>query len=160
MSNPGSAATDFIDTLKAFFRSSVKATVRYVKGIGPRCVRSVRRKISEIKNRPPRKDISKVYVLVGYTTKAQVDAKFNSERHMIILRRGLLALIFLLLLFISVNRFTEMINYGELSQMFGVDSISDFLKNDPFSSGKTVTETEVAPQTINNVPVTTSEPSF
>ena len=65
---------------------------------------------------------------------------------MIILRRGLLALIFLLLLFISVNRFTEMINYGELSQMFGVDSMSDFLKNDPFSSNKPVTETEIAGQ--------------
>lgn len=148
MSNNGSAATDFADTLKAFFRSSAKATVRYFKGIGPRIIRFVRRKISEIKNRPPRKDISKVYVLVGYTTKAQVDAKYNAERHMIILRRGLLALIFLLLMFIAVNRFTEMINYGELSQMFGVDSMSDFLKNDPFSSGKTTPETEVAAQPV------------
>ena len=136
MANPANATSDFADTIKAFFKSSVKATVRYFKGLGPRIVRAVRRKINEIKNRPPRKDISKVYVLVGYTTKAQVDAKFNAERHMIILRRGLLALIFLLLLFIAVNRFTEMINYGELSQMFGVDSVSDFLKNDPFSSNK------------------------
>ena len=146
MSNNGSAASDFMDTVKAFAKSSAKATVRYFKGLPSRFVRSVRRKVNEIRNRPPRKDISKVYFLVGYTTKAQVDAKFNAERHMIILRRGLLALIFLLLLFISVNRFTEMINYGELSQMFGVDSMFDFLKNDPFSSNKPVTETEIAGQ--------------
>ncbi len=149
MSRSGDVSSDFIDTVKAFAKSSVKATVRYFKGIPSKVVRFARRKINEIKNRPPRKDISKVYVLVGYTTKAQVDAKFNAERHMIILRRGLLALIFLLLLFISVNRFTEMINYGELSQMFGVDSMSDFLKNDPFSSNKTVTETEVTSPTAN-----------
>ncbi|MBQ5423044.1 MAG: hypothetical protein IIU27_04125 [Clostridiales bacterium] len=146
MSNNGSAASDFMDTVKAFTKSSAKATVRYFKGLPSRFVRFVRRKVNEIRNRPPRKDINKVYVLVGYTTKAQVDAKFNAERHMIILRRGLLALIFLLLLFISVNRFTEMINYGELSQMFGVDSMSDFLKNDSFSSNKPVTETEIAGQ--------------
>ena len=151
MSNQSRTATDLVDTLKAFTKSSAKATVRYFKGIPPRFVRFVRRKINEIKNRPPRKDISKVYVLVGYTTKAQVDAKFNAERHMIILRRGLLALIFLLLLFIAVHRFTDMINYGELSQMFGVDSVSDFLKNDPFSSGKTPAETEVTAQTVNNL---------
>lgn len=146
MSNNGSAASDFMDTVKAFTKSSGKATVRYFKGLPSRFVRFVRRKVNEIRNRPPRKDINKVYVLVGYTTKAQVDAKFNAERHMIILRRGLLALIFLLLLFISVNRFTEMINYGELSQMFGVDSMSDFLKNDPFSSNKPAAETEIAGQ--------------
>ena len=150
MANPGKT-TDIAETIKAFTKSSAKATVRYFKGLPSRVVRFVRRKVNEIKNRPPRKDISKVYVLVGYTTKSQVDAKFNAERHMIILRRGLLALIFLLLLFIAVHRFTDMINYGELSQMFGVDSVSDFLKNDPFSSGKTPAETEVTAQTVNNL---------
>ena len=37
-------------------------------------------------------------------------------------------------MFIAVNRFISAVNYGELSQMFGFDSITDFVKNDPFSS--------------------------
>ena len=64
----------------------------------------VKRKIKEYRNRPKRTDISRVYVVVGYTTKKRVDEKFNAERRMMIIRRGLLALIFLLVIFIAVDR--------------------------------------------------------
>ena len=122
----------FLETLRLFWGSSVRATKRFIKNLPSRVIGHFRRKIREYKNRPPRKDISKVYVLVGYTTKQQVDNKFNAERHMIILRRGLLILIFAVLMFISVSRFLDAMNYGELSQIFGFDSVSEFVVNDPF----------------------------
>ena len=62
---------------------------------------------------------------------------------MMIIRRGLLVLIFILILLIAVNRFTEMINYGELSQIFGVDSFEEVVENDPFAD-RTTQSTSVA----------------
>jgi hypothetical protein len=60
---------------------------------------------------------------------------------MMIIRRGLLVLIFLLIIFIAVNRFTELINYGELSQIFGVNSFDEVVENDPFADRTTQTTT-------------------
>ena len=130
-----------------FLGCSCRATVRLIKGLPSRFVAFVKRKIKEYKNRPKRTDISRVYVVVGYTTKKRVDEKFNAERRMMIIRRGLLILIFLLVSFIAADRFTGAINYGELSQIFGIDSFGDVVENDPFaerttesSSGITLTE--------------------
>lgn len=120
-----------------FLGCSYRATVRLIKGLPARIINYVKRKIKEYRNRPKRTDISRVYVVVGYTTKKRVDEKFNAERRMMIIRRGLLVLIFLLIIFIAVNRFTEMINYGELSQIFGVDSFDEVVENDPFADRST-----------------------
>ncbi len=125
------------NALLDFLGCSYRATVRLFKTLPSRIINSVKRKIKEYRNRPKRTDISRVYVVVGYTTKKRVDEKFNAERRMMIIRRGLLILIFLLIIFIAVNRFTEMINYGELSQIFGVDSFGEVVENDPFADRTT-----------------------
>lgn len=137
--NTGSSSNNYgkLGTVTDFLGCSYRATVRLFKGLPNRVVNSVKRKIKEYRNRPKRTDISRVYVVVGYTTKKRVDEKFNAERRMMIIRRGLLALIFVLILFIAINRFTEMINYGELSQIFGVDSWDEVVENDPFADRTT-----------------------
>ena len=116
-----------------FLGCSYRATVRLIKGLPSRFIAFVKRKIKEYRNRPKRTDISRVYVVVGYTTKKRVDEKFNAERRMMIIRRGLLVLIFILMIFIAVDRFTGVINYGELSQIFGIDSLDEVVENDPFA---------------------------
>lgn len=116
-----------------FLGCSYRATVRLIKGLPSRFIAFVKRKIKEYRNRPKRTDISRVYVVVGYTTKKRVDEKFNAERRMMIIRRGLLVLIFILVIFIAVDRFTGVINYGELSQIFGIDSLDEVVENDPFA---------------------------
>ncbi len=120
-----------------FLGCSYRATVRLFKGLPSRILNFVKRKIREYRNRPKRTDISRVYVVVGYTTKKRVDEKFNAERRMMIIRRGLLVLIFLLILFIAVDRFTGLINYGELSQIFGIESWEEVMENDPFADKTT-----------------------
>lgn len=132
-SNPSVTGVGKSNAMLDFLGCSYRATVRLFKGLPSRFVAYIKRKIKEYKNRPKRTDISRVYVVVGYTTKKRVDEKFNAERRMMIIRRGLLVLIFLLIIFIAVNRFTEQINYGELSQIFGVDSFDEVIENDPFA---------------------------
>lgn len=116
-----------------FLGCSYRATVRLIKGLPSRVVNFIKRKIKEYRNRPKRTDISRVYVVVGYTTKKRVDEKFNAERRMMILRRGLLILIFILILFIAADRFTGLINYGEMAQIFGIESWDEVVENDPFA---------------------------
>ena len=147
-SNESNNSTSIVnEAVLDFLGCSYRATVRLIKGLPSRFIACVKRKIKEYRNRPKRTDISRVYVVVGYTTKKRVDEKFNAERRMMIIRRGLLILIFLLVVFITVDRFTGAINYGELSQIFGIDSFDDVVENDPFadrttesSSGITLTE--------------------
>ena len=136
-----SLGSDFSGVVLDFLGCSYRATIRLFKGLPNRFKAYVKRKIKEYRNRPKRTDINRVYVVVGYTTKKRVDEKFNAGRRMMIIRRGLLVLIFLLIIFIAVNRFTELINYGELSQIFGVNSFDEVVENDPFADRTTQTTT-------------------
>lgn len=137
------AKNRFTGTLLGVIGSSWRATVRFFKYLPWRIKNYFQRKYKEYKNRPPRKDIRKVYVLVGYTTKESVQAKYNSERRLIIIRRGLLLLIMFLLFFISLDRVLNITDFSELSQMFGINSFEEITENDPFRSARSkVIETQ------------------
>ena len=124
------------DIMSDFLGASWRATVRLFKSIPSRIFGRIRKIWRDYRDRPPRKDISRVYLVVGYTTKKYVEERYNAERRMMIMRRGLLALIFFLLLFIVLDRSLSAFNYGEIKQMFGFSSWSELLKNDPFSERK------------------------
>ena len=124
------------DIMSDFLGASWRATVRLFKSIPSRIFGRIRKVWRDYRDRPPRKDISRVYLVVGYTTKKYVEERYNAERRMMIMRRGLLALIFFLLLFIVLDRSLSAFNYGEIKQMFGFSSWSELLKNDPFSERK------------------------
>lgn len=133
-----------------FLGCSYRATVRLIKGLPSRFLAFVKRKIKEYRSRPKRKDISRVYVVVGYTTKKRVDEKFNAERRMMIIRRGLLILIFVLVLLIAVDRLTGAINYGELSQIFGIEEWGQVVENDPFADRTTESTPPVITESGNS----------
>ena len=133
-----------------FLGCSYRATVRLIKGLPSRFLAFVKRKIKEYRRRPKRKDISRVYVVVGYTTKKRVDEKFNAERRMMIIRRGLLILIFILVLLIAVDRLTGAINYGELSQIFGIEEWGQVVENDPFADRTTESTPPVITESGNS----------
>ncbi|MBR1906199.1 MAG: hypothetical protein K6E60_07900 [Saccharofermentans sp.] len=124
------------DIMSDFLGASWRATVRLFKSIPSRIFGRIRKVWRDYRDRPPRKDISRVYLVVGYTTKKYVEERYNAERRMMIMRRGLLALIFFLLLFIVLDRSLSAFNYGEIKQMFGFSSWTELLKNDPFSERK------------------------
>ncbi|MCQ2516783.1 MAG: hypothetical protein MJ094_07970 [Saccharofermentans sp.] len=135
--------TSFVDTIKAIFGSVVRTTVSVFVNIPSRSKNYFNRIIAEYKRKPKRNSANKVYVLIGYTTKQHIDSKHNAERNMIILRRGLLALIFILIFFILLNRITPYININQYFDMFGITSVDDVTRNDPF-----VATTEVSNATL------------
>ena len=145
------------DIMSDFLGSSWRATVRLFKSIPSRIFGRIRKAWRDYRDRPPRKDISRVYMVVGYTTKKYVEERYNAERRMMIMRRGLLALIFFLLLFIVLDRSLSAFNYGELKQMFGFSSWTELLKNDPFSERKETEPTVITPTTVSTSAETKSE---
>ena len=78
--------------------------------------------------------MNKVYVLVGYTTKRSIDARYNAERNLMILRRGLLLIIFVLLMFITINAVIPYVDVDQYSQMFGVGDVDSLTEEDPFEN--------------------------
>ncbi len=139
------------NVLAGIFASVGRTTVRTVKNLPARIRNGIKRRINEYKRRPPRKDINKVYVLVGYTTKQHIDERYNAEKMMIIIRRGLLLLIFVLLLFITINSILPYIKTDQYTQMFGISSVDEMTENDPFlgSDDETdITETTVSPEVV------------
>ena len=137
-SNIAPITTDesFVDKVIAVLNSMKRTTIRFFKNIPNKTRDYIKRRVNEYKRKPARKDINKVYVLVGYTTKKHIDDKYNAERHLIVLRRGLLVLIFVLIIFISINSFLPKLKIGKYSDIFGIGSVNELTENDPFSRDK------------------------
>lgn len=133
-SNNDNIINKSLSTLGGIFGCIGRTTVRYVKNFPNKAVNYAKRKINEYKRKPPREDINKVYVLVGYTTKAHIDARYNAERFMIILRKGLLLLIFVLILLISIKAVLPYVNIDQYQHMFGIEGVDELTQNDPFAN--------------------------
>ncbi|MCQ2467141.1 MAG: hypothetical protein MJ166_06440 [Clostridia bacterium] len=120
----------FVSVLSCIHRTNV----RFFMNLPLRFKNFVIRKYNDYKNKPKRTEINKVYVLVGYTTKKNLDNRFNSEHLMIVFRRILLIFIFLLLLIITLNWIRPLIEVDQYKQVFGVENVDDITSNDPFYS--------------------------
>ena len=125
--------------------SVVRTTVKFFKNLPSRVQNYIRRKITEYKRKPKRDTANKVYVLVGYATKSHIDAKINAERNLIILNRGLLIIIFFLLLFISINAILPHINTEQYQDMFGISTVEEVTRNDPFTVPGTSSTAQTLP---------------
>ena len=121
------------DKLSAIFGSIVRTTVKFFKNLPSRCENYFKRKLTEYRRKPKRDTANKVYVLVGYATKSHIDSKHNAERNLIILNRGLLIIIFFLILFICINAILPHINIEQYQDMFGISTVEEVTRNDPFT---------------------------
>ena len=133
MKNGGRDNTDILSKISDIFGSVVRTTVKFFRNLPSRVQNYIRRRVSEYRRKPKRDTANKVYVLVGYATKSHIDAKINAERNLIILNRGLLIIIFFLLLFISINAILPHINTQQYQDMFGISTVEEVTRNDPFT---------------------------
>ena len=134
--------------LTDIFGSVVRTTVKYFKNLPSRFENYIKRRISEYKRKPKRDSVNKVYVLVGYATKEHIDAKINAERNLIIINRGLLLIIFFLILFISINAILPHIDTQQYQDMFGISTVEEVTRNDPFTVPGTSEASAATGQTI------------
>lgn len=142
-------------TISSVLGCCARTTVRFFKNLPSLIKNYIQRKYKEYKRKPKRDSISRVYVLVGYTTKKHADERYKAERFMITMRRGLLVLILVLIIIISVNRVTAMMNFEQYKQMFGIGSVDEMTENDPFATDE-ADSTSVVIQTSQSTSETTS----
>lgn len=140
--NDSIARESVFNTLGMVCSSVGRTTVRLITNLPNKIKNHFVKKYNEYKRKPKRDSISRVYVLVGYTSKQHIEKKYNMEKYMMIFRRGLLVLIFVLLLFITINSITPVFKKVQYNQMFGIDNIKEMTKNDPFSDKPLVTDEE------------------
>lgn len=133
-----SSPVSFADKFCAIASSVGRTTVRTIKGIPHRISDKVKRIITDRRRRPERKEMNRVYVLVGYTSKKSIDKRYNAERSLIALRRSLLVVILILILVRMFNTLKPLIQLDEYGEMFGISSAEELTQNDPYNPGYTV----------------------
>jgi hypothetical protein len=116
--------------------SVYRTTVRYIKNIPSKIANFYRRKKREHDRMPKRTSASKVYVLIGYTSKKNVDRKYRREKVLYRLRSVLILAIIIVLLVMIYQAIIPMIDSSEYKQMLGIEKIEKMAEKDPFETEK------------------------
>lgn len=142
---------DGLNTIGGFFAFLGRTTVQFFKNLPDAIRNRIKAKIAEHRRMPKRKSISKVYVLVGYTTKEYVDRKFRKERALMIIRKILIACIICIVLIMTYRWFKPKVDYTEYKQMIGVNELDELTQSDPFATE--TTNNAIAPDVQNVTPI-------
>ena len=145
------SSVDSLDTIGGFFAFLGRTTVQFFKNLPDAIRNRVKAKIAEHRRMPKRKSISKVYVLVGYTTKEYVDRKYRKERALLVIRKILIACIIFLVLVMTYRWFKPKVDYTEYKQMIGVNELDELTQSDPFATE--TTNNAIAPDVQNVTPI-------
>ena len=132
--DPPSGAALLFSTITGVVGSIVRTTVRFVKNIPSRIQNKYMRYRNEKNRLPRRRTKSKVYVLVGYTTKEHVDRKYAAIKVQHLILRVLLVCILIVFLVIMYNWLNPLGNTTDLKQIVGINKIDDLAQKDPFGS--------------------------
>jgi len=132
-----------------------RTTVRFVRNIPSRIHNKYLRYRNEKKRMPRRKTKSKVYVLVGYTTKEHIDRRFAAVKVQQMIRKVLLGLILLVLIIILNNWLNPLGNTDELKQIVGIDKIDDLAQEDPFGEPGATNQIQIITTTVTPTPAVT-----
>ncbi|MBO4474094.1 MAG: hypothetical protein J5750_04190 [Clostridiales bacterium] len=154
-----SDAGTLLASIVGFFRFLGRTTVQYFRNIPNEIRNKAKAKIAEHRRMPKRKSISKVYVLVGYTTKEYVDQKYRKERILLNIRRILVAAIIILILIMTYRWIMPKIDTNEYKQMVGIEEIDDLTQSDPFATETTKEDIAPESQAVTPIPSNTSETS-
>jgi uncharacterized membrane protein len=83
---------------------------------------------------PQRKTRSKVYVLIGYTSKEHVDRRYRAIKVQNVIRKVLVLLIVVLFLLILFKWVDPLRNSEQYKQMMGISDMKELTKVDPFGA--------------------------
>jgi len=144
-----------IPWIKGIAGSIFRTTKRFVRNIPSRLRNKYLRYRNEKNRLPRRKTKSKVYVLVGYTTKEHVDRRFIGIKVQQMIRKVLLLLILFVFLFIMYKLLDPLGNTNEIKQIVGIDKIDDLAQEDPFGASGKSNQIQISTTTITQVPTLT-----
>lgn len=118
------------------FSSIFRTTVRYIRNIPSKILNLYRRRKKEHERMPKRTSANKVYILIGYTTKKNVDKKYRREKYLYRFRGIMVFAIIIILLIMIYRAVTPMLDASEYKQMLGIEKIEKMAEKDPFETEK------------------------
>lgn len=128
--------SQIVSWLYGLFGSIWRTTKRFFKNIIPSTKNHFKRWRNERNRLPKRQTRSKAYLLVGYTTKENIDKRYRAMKIQNIIRVFLLLSIMMLTIFILYKWLNPFGNTDELQQIVGVNEIDELTGEDPFAKNQ------------------------
>lgn len=122
------------DNVEVLLKSIVHATGLFFVNLPIKMKSRITKYIKDRKNLPKRKSMSRVYVLIGYTSKEKVDRRYRSLKIQRILRFLLILGIIFLCFLLAFRAITPMLNFESYKKMFGIEEFDDLTAVDPFEN--------------------------
>jgi len=133
------------------------SSVRYIRNIPSKVKNKFLRWRNLQKRMPKRKTKNKVYVLIGYTSKKNVDRRYRAIKFQHMIRGIILTLIVIAFVFILYKWLDPLRNSEEYKQMIGISNMKDLTKDDPF--GATGETSNIVVFQITDTPTPTTTPA-
>ena len=124
----------FVYKVMMVFKSIYVTTFLFFKNLPAVAKNRWMRYRNEKKRTPKRKTKSRVYILVGYTTKAKVDKRYRSVRIQRVFRGLLISGIFIISCVLMYRAISPQLDFESYSQMFGIKELDELTNVDPFES--------------------------
>lgn len=145
-----------IQWLTGLFGSIWRTTKRFFKNMIPSVKNSYKRWRNERSRLPKRTTRSKSYLLVGYTTKENINKRYRAMKIQNMIRLALLLSIIMLTIFILYKWLNPFGNTDELQQIVGISKIEELTGEDPFAKDQSSDDLLV----LNDVPLSSSSDSL
>ena len=113
-------------------RSIYITTFLFFKNLPAMVVNRWQRYQNERKRIPKRKTKNRVYILIGYTTKAKVDKRYKSVKIQKIVRAALLFGILVICCVLAYRAVNPNLDFDAYKQMFGIEEMDELTTADPF----------------------------
>jgi uncharacterized membrane protein len=150
------ADSPFILWIKRVAICIFRTTVRYIRNIPSRVRNKYLRWKNLRKRMPQRKTKSKVYVLIGYTSKQHVDRRYRAIKVQNMIRKILVLLIVVLFIMILFKWIDPLRNSEQYKQMMGISDMKDLTKVDPFGAAGETSGFEIYSPSISPTPTDTT----
>jgi len=122
----------FSQKLQLLGKSIYIATLLFFKNIPSVIKNRWQRYWNEKKRLPKRKTKSRVYVLVGYTSKEKVDKRYRSMKIQKLIKGFLIIGILVISMILLYRAFSPEFDFASYQQMFGIEKLDDLTEKDPF----------------------------
>jgi hypothetical protein len=142
--------------LSGLFGSIWRTTRRFFKNILPSAKSYYKRWRNERSRLPKRTTRSKAYLLVGYTTKENINNRYRAMKIQNVIRVVLLLSIIMLTVYILYKWLNPFGNTDELQQIIGVNKIEELTEDDPFAKDQSSDNLLI----LNDLPQPSTSDSF
>ena len=147
---PNQVVEKILTTINNLWRALYISTLIYFKNFPSKVKNKWERFLNERQRIPKRKTKHRVYILIGYTSKENVDRRYRSVKIQKLISTFLIlgmVLIFLVLIYRTID---SKLDYDAYRQMIGINDFDELIKKDPFNVQEGILSSDLADGSIDS----------